>query len=164
MDIALIIIAIILSVVGVIGSIVPALPGPPINYIALLLIQWAFQPYSVATLVTIGVFTVIILALDYLIPIWTAKKYGATKQGITGSIIGMLIGILFTPIGMIFGTLVGAIIGDLIAGKTTQQATRSGAAILFGTVLSIGFKFILSITMSLLVVYEVFNYFINKHH
>lgn len=163
MDVVLIIIAVVLSIVGIIGSIVPGLPGHPLNYIALLIIQWVFKPFSIATLIVMGVFTLIVLILDYFIPIWTAKKYGATKQGIIGSILGMFIGMFFTPVGMIAGAFAGAVIGDMLAGKIVGQATKSGLATLFGTLLSIGFKLILSITMSSLIAYEIFNYFVGNY-
>lgn len=155
MEITLIIIAILLSVIGIIGCIIPGMPGVPLNYIAMLLLQWAFQPYGLVTLVIFGVLTIIVSVLDYTIPIWTAKRFGATKQGIWGSIIGMILGIFFTPVGMILGTLLGAVIGDLIAGRTTPQATRSGLGSLFGTLVTVGIKLTLAAVIALSAVYEV---------
>lgn len=155
MDTLLIIFAVLLSLTGIIGCIIPGLPGHPLNYIAMLLLHWAFQPFAISTLLIFGILTIAITVLDYMIPLWTGKKFGATKQGIIGSIIGMLLGMAFTPIGMILGTLLGAVIGDMIAGRTTAQATKSGLGTLFGTFLSIGIKLILSGTMSFFVVYEI---------
>lgn len=155
---ALIIIAVLLCVIGIIGCIVPGLPGVPLNFIAMLLLQWAFQPYSIATLIVFGVLTVIITVLDYMIPVWTAKRFGATKLGIWGSVIGMIAGIFFTPIGMILGTLLGAIIGDLIAGRTATQATRAGLGSLFGTFATIGIKLMLAGGITFSVCYKIIKF------
>ena len=158
MDIVLFLVAILLSIIGIIGSVIPGLPGHPLNYIALLLVQWAVQPFSMSTLILFGVLTIVVFILDYYIPILTAKKYGATKQGIAGSIIGMFVGMFFTPIGMIIGTLAGAIIGDKIAGRTHQQAAKSGLATLSGTLMSIGFKLVMAGWMTVLVVYKLIEF------
>ena len=139
---------------GLAGCIVPGLPGPPLNYTGMLFIQYLWKPYETSTLIVFGILTVGIIAIDFLLPIWFAKKYGATKQGIWGSIIGMLIGIFFTPIGMILGLLLGAIIGDLIAGKTSNQATLSGLATFLGTFLAIGLKLGLAGVMTFFVIYD----------
>ena len=155
MDTLLIILAILLCIVGFIGSIIPGLPGHPLNYLAMWCIQWPLHPFTTTTLIVFGVLTVIVLVLDYLIPIWTGKKYGATRQGIIGSMIGMLLGIVFTPIGMLLGTFLGAIIGDMVAGRTTSQATRSGVATFMGTIISIGFKVALSGIMTFMVFYKL---------
>ena len=154
-DIILILTAIILSIVGILGCIVPGLPGPPLNYISMLIIQYQYQSFSYLTLIVFGILTALILVIDYILPIWFAKKFGATKQGIWGSVIGMVAGMFLTPIGMILGILLGAIIGDLIAGRTTSQASKSGLATFTGTLMSIGLKLMISGTMLVLVVIEI---------
>jgi len=154
----LIIIALLLCITGIIGCIVPGLPGVPLNFIAMLMIHWAFQPYNTVTLIIFGVLTVIVTVLDYMIPIWTAKRFGATKWGIWGSVIGMIAGIFFTPVGMILGTLLGAIIGDLIAGRTATQATRAGLGSLFGTLATMGIKLMLAGGMTFSVVYKIIKF------
>jgi uncharacterized protein YqgC (DUF456 family) len=82
------------------------------------------------------------------------KKYGATKQGIWGSVIGMLVGMFFTPVGMILGLLLGAIIGDMMGGRNTKDATKSGIATFFGTLVSLGTKLIVAGLISSFVVIE----------
>ena len=141
-------------IIGLIGCVMPGLPGPPLNFAGLLLVQYVHKPYETHTLIIFGILTAIVLIIDYLLPVWFAKKFGATKKGIWGSIIGMFVGLFFTPVGMILGLLIGAIIGDLLAGRTTQQASRSGIAIFLGTLLSVGLKFGVSSVISLFVFYE----------
>ncbi len=148
METLLIVIAVLLTVLGFVGSIVPALPGPPLSYIALLLLQWAIHPFSTTLLVVTGIITLLIVAFDYLLPVWTAKKYGATKQGVWGSVIGMMMGIIFPPIGMIAGLIVGAVVGDLIAGRSFSQAATSASGTVFGTLITIGLKLTWCVVLS----------------
>lgn len=149
-------IAIVFTLVGVIGSVLPALPGLPFNYIALLMLQYYYKPFSTTFLVVMAVAVMIIMVLDYFLPIWTAKKFGATKQGIWGSMIGMIAGIIFTPIGMLLGMFAGAVIGDMMAGKESKDALKSGVATFFGTLLSIGIKLICAGTMAWYFFVELF--------
>lgn len=158
METFLIITALLLSLTGIIGCIVPGLPGHPLNYIALWVIQWVFQPFSHTVLIVFGILTAVVLVLDYFIPIWTGKKFGATRQGIIGSMIGMLIGLFFTPVGIMMGTIAGAIIGDLMAGRTGAQAVKSGIATFIGTLASIGLKLLLAGIMTLLVITKTMEY------
>ena len=76
-----------------------------------------------------AVVTVVVYAIDYMIPIWGTKKFGGSKRGVWGSIIGLLIGLFFAPFGLIsiiIGPFVGAVIGELTAGKDSSTALRSG--------------------------------------
>ncbi|HNQ12589.1 MAG TPA: DUF456 domain-containing protein [Bacteroidia bacterium] len=139
-DLLLLSIGVVLNMVGIAGCIIPGLPGPPISYLSLLIIQWQHSYFSTTLLIVLGILTMVVLMADYFIPIWTGKKFGATKQGIRGSIIGMFIGIFLTPIGMIAGLIAGSILGDLSANRTLMQAGTAGIGVLFGTLLSIGIK------------------------
>ncbi len=144
----------LLCIIGLMGCIVPGLPGPPLNFVGLLLVQYVHKPYETYTLIIFGILTIAVLVIDYLLPVWFAKKFGATKKGIWGSIIGMFVGVFFTPVGMILGLLIGAIIGDLLAGRSAPQASRSGIAIFLGTLLSVGLKLGVSGFISVFVFYE----------
>ena len=131
---------------GLAGCIVPALPGPPLNYLALFLIKLAF-PDSVSWIILIifGVITLAITILDYLLPIWGAKVYKASKYGIWGSIIGMIVGIFFfPPWGMIVGILFGAVCGELLAGKKSSEAFNIGIVTFIASTIMIIAKLIIS--------------------
>lgn len=154
MDYLLIIFSILLCFAGLAGCILPGLPGPPLNYLSLILLQWAFEPFSMTFMMVWAVVVIVITILDYFLPVWTAKKFGATRPGIIGSIAGMILGIFFTPIGMIAGLIAGAIIGDLIAGRQLHKAVGSGAATAFGTLLTIGIKLIVSGIMAFYTLFE----------
>ncbi len=161
MEILLIAVALILSILGLIGSILPGLPGHPLNYLALWFVQWAIQAFSNTYLLVLGILTLVVLVLDMMIPIWTGKKFGATRQGITGSIIGMILGIFLTPVGMILGMIAGAILGDMIAGRNSVQATKSGLATFLGTLISMGLKLVIAGYMFAILILKTFQYYLN---
>jgi len=89
----------ILLLLGLIGCVLPALPGPPLSYAALILLEIAThgEAFTTNDLIFWAVITIVVTVMDYIIPVMGAKKYGATKAGVWGSVIGMVIGILFSP-------------------------------------------------------------------
>ena len=145
METILIVVAILLIVGGLVGSVLPVLPGPPIAYAGIVLAHFFTDiHFTTIALVLYGVFTALILAVDYIIPAYWVKKSGGTKWGSNGSIIGMLVGIVFfPPVGMLVGTFVGAVIGEMLAGQKQEIALKSGIAtflgFLAGTFLKVSF-------------------------
>ncbi|MBQ6790844.1 MAG: DUF456 domain-containing protein [Paludibacteraceae bacterium] len=142
MDITLIVIAFVLMLIGIIGCIVPGLPGTPIAYAGLWVAQATDKiDFSWQFLLIWGIVTVVIFVLDYIVPAWGTKKYGGTKWGVWGSTIGVFVGLFFGAAGVILGPLVGAILGELISGKQLNDALRAGwgsfIGILFSTVLKL---------------------------
>jgi uncharacterized protein YqgC (DUF456 family) len=137
MDILLIIIGIILIVTAFIGCVLPALPGPPLGYLALILLQFgSTSPFSTNYLLILGAVIAGIFALDYLLPVFGAKVFGVSKYGTWGSFIGMIIGLIFfPPFGLIIGVILGAVIGELAAGKEKSDALKAGAATFALTIL-----------------------------
>lgn len=124
MYIALAVIAFILLATGLIGSVVPAIPGPPLSYAGLLLLQWSGRGgFSVTFLVIWGAITVVVTVSDYILPAWLTKKFGGSKMAVTGSILGLIAGVFFfPPLGLLAGPFVGALIGELLHNQT--QAKR----------------------------------------
>jgi hypothetical protein len=143
LNVALIIIGLILAIAGMVGCILPIIPGPMLSFSALLLLSWikSWQVFSQTFLIVMGILTALLLLLDYVAPALGAKKYGASKRGLWGSAIGMIIGIFFIPPwGMIVGAFIGALVGEMAAGKSGHKALRAGWGILIGNVLVIGLK------------------------
>ena len=128
MDYLLITVGIILLIVGILGCVLPMLPGPPMSYFALLLLHFTKgHQFEVKFLVIWAVITTIVVILDYLIPVWGTKKFGGSKQGVWGSVVGLVLGLfVFPPFGIILGPFIGAVIGELVAGKETGAAFKSG--------------------------------------
>jgi uncharacterized protein YqgC (DUF456 family) len=140
---ALIIAGFLVAVMGLIGCILPVLPGPLLSFLSLLILSMArsWTPFSPGFLITLGVLTGIVFLLDYLIPLVGAKRYGASRFGLWGSVMGMLIGIfLFPPFGLFVGGFLGAVIGELFSGKTGDHAFRAGVGVFVGNVLATGLK------------------------
>ncbi len=128
MDYVLIGLGVIFIISGILGCVLPVIPGPPLSYVGLLLLHFTegYQ-FSSKFLIIWAIITAVVYALDYLIPAWGTKKFGGSKRGVWGSIIGLVIGLFFfPPFGIIIGPFAGAVIGELTAGKDHIAALKSG--------------------------------------
>ena len=146
MDFVLIGFGMILMTVGIIGCVLPFLPGPPLNYIGLLLLHFTGRyDFSTEFLVLWAIITAVVYGVDLLIPVWGTKKFGGSKYGIWGSIIGLLAGFLFfPPFGIIIGPFAGAVVGELVAGKDSGAALKSGFGSFVGFVAGTVLKLVAS--------------------
>ena len=143
MIIVSIIIGFLLALVGIAGCVLPAIPGPPLSFLALLLLSYVknWEPFSAAFLIIMGALAVSLIIADYVIPAVGAKKYGASKYGIWFSIIGMILGIVFIPpFGIFIGAFIGAIFGEILAGKKGRTALKVGWGVFIGNMVGIGLK------------------------
>jgi len=140
--IAAIFLGIILLIAAFIGCVVPALPGPPFGFLALLLLKLTETSlFTKDFIIIMGIITGCVYLLDYVLPLLGAKMFKATKQGIWFSVLGMIIGIFFfPPFGIILGLLIGAIIGELIAGKAKTEALKVGFVSFIFSLLAIFIK------------------------
>jgi len=141
--IVLIILGLLFAIIGLIGCILPVIPGPPLSFFALIILSYAkdWEPFSTIFLIIMAGFTVVVTVLDYVVPAIGAKRYGASKLGVWGSIIGMLIGFfIFPPWGMLIGAIIGALAGELAGGKKAKKALRAGWGVFVGNTMSIGLK------------------------
>lgn len=160
MEIALLILAGVLAIAGLLGSVVPILPGAPLNFIGIVILYFVKDEgvVSLTALIIFGVLTLIAIVIDYVLPIAKAKAFGASKYGIWGSIIGMIVGLLaFSFIGMVVGTFLGAVIGELINRKKMGQAMTAGAATFLGTFLAMIVKLVISSVMTVYFFIKVFS-------
>jgi len=157
MDYFLAAVSIAISIIGLIGCLLPVIPGPPLSYIALLIIQTtAFGTLSTITMVVIGGITVVVTILDYVIPAWTTRKFGGSRRGAIGATLGLFIGMLFfPPIGIIIGPFIGAFFGEISGGANNAKATKSAIGSFIGFVFGTGIKIALSGTMLYMVIREV---------
>jgi uncharacterized protein YqgC (DUF456 family) len=151
MDIALLVFAAILTILGVIGNIIPIIPGTPFNYIALLVLHFVRggEVFSTTFLIVFGILTAISLAMDYILPILGAKLHGVSRWGIAGSVVGMLVGLVLLSLpGMVLGMFAGAVAGEIIARKKAHQALKAGLATFVGSLAALVLKFGLSVVMA----------------
>lgn len=142
MDVLWLTLGIILMLIGLAGSILPFLPGPPLCFLALLIQQLqSTPPYTTDFLLTWGAITVVILVLDYVIPLYGTKRFGGTKYGMWGCAIGLVAGLWLGPAGLVIGPFVGAFVGELIGNARSQHALRAAlgsfAGFVFGTLLKL---------------------------
>lgn len=148
----LIVLAIILCITGIIGSVVPGLPGPPLSWVGVLLAYLSHKlggadMSMTSVLIWLGV-TVVVSVLDYTIPARCTKLAGGTKAGSTGATIGMILGMFLTPIGMIPCSLLGAFLAEwLQENKSIGGALKSAVGTFIGFMLGSGLKIIASGTM-----------------
>jgi uncharacterized protein len=142
MDVLWIIIGAILMLVGLIGCILPFLPGPPLCFIALWLQQLKDEkPFTSTFLWIWAAITVVVLILEYIIPAYGTKRYGGSKLGMWGCIIGMVGGFWLGPLGIIIGPFVGALVGELVNNANSENALRAAfgsfVGFLFGTLIKL---------------------------
>ena len=128
MDYLLIGLGIIFIISGILGCVLPVIPGPPLSYVGLLLLHFTERyQFSTKFLIIWAIITVLVYALDYVIPAWGTKKFGGSKRGVWGRIIGLIVGLFFfPPLGIIIGPFAGAVIGELSLGKDSGAALKSG--------------------------------------
>jgi len=131
-----VILGIIFCVVGIAGSLLPLLPGPPIAFAGILLQLFRNpDPFEAKTYWIFGAVTVVTIVLDYLIPIWGTKRFGGTKYGAWGCTIGFIAAFWLGPLGVIIGPFVGAFVGELIGGKDSKSSLKSAIGSFVGFLL-----------------------------
>ena len=157
--IVLIILGLLFALIGLVGCILPVIPGPPLSFFALIILSYAknWEPFSSIFLIIMAGLTIVVTILDYVVPASGAKKYGASRLGVWGSIIGMLFGLFFfPPWGMLIGAIGGALAGELAAGKEGKKALRAGWGVFVGNMVSIGLKLAFSGVILFFYVKEMF--------
>jgi uncharacterized protein YqgC (DUF456 family) len=144
MDIFLAILAILCAVIGLAGSVVPALPGPPISWVGLLVLSftdyydrpawWLWMWLGVVIAVTL---------LDNLLPVVMTKKFGGSRAATWGTVIGMIVGMFFGPWGLILGPFAGAYLGEAIGNRSEGRvALRVATGAFFAFMGGVGIKLI----------------------
>ena len=143
------IVAILLVLAGIAGSVLPALPGVPLVFAGLLIGAWIdhFQKVGWFTLVVLGLLTLLSFAVDFLATSMGAKRVGASKWAIAGSALGTLAGLFFGIPGLILGPFLGAVAGELIARRGQRQAVRSGLGAWIGLLVGTAGKLALIFAM-----------------
>jgi uncharacterized protein YqgC (DUF456 family) len=149
MTTALWIVAVALIVVGVIGTVLPALPGAILVFAGVVLGAWIddFTRISGWTLLVLGILTLLSWAIDYVAALAGAKKAGASRQALIGAAIGTVAGVFTGFVGLLFLPLVGAAAGEYLAQRELLRAGRVGIAtwlgMLVGTVLKVAVVFLM---------------------
>jgi uncharacterized protein YqgC (DUF456 family) len=149
-DILLLVLGIMCMLIGLLGCMLPVLPGPPLSWAGLLLLHFSdYADFSLNFLIFWAAITLLVTVLDYIVPVWGAKKFGGSRSGTWGAAIGMVAGIfIFPPVGLILMPFLGAFIGELLEGKETALAFRAALGTFIGFLLGTGLKLAASLMMT----------------
>ena len=162
MDIALLVVGFILMLVGILGSFLPVLPGPPVSWLGLLLLHlteaipqnWMFLG------ITAGV-AVLVFALDYIIPAMGTKKFGGSRAGMIGTTIGLVVSLVFPILGffgIIIWPFVGALVGELINKADQKTALKAAFGSFMGFLTGTFLKFLVAVVFLGLFISKAWEY------
>lgn len=161
MDTFLLITGFLLMVVGIVGSLLPVLPGPPTGWVGLLLLYLtSIVPMDKMLLgVALGV-ALLITILDYVIPAIGTKKFGGSKHGMWGTTIGLIVGLISPfPLGFLVGAFLGAFIGEMIYdNQDVNRATKAAFGSFLGFLTSTFLKLTVSILFLILFISKVWEF------
>lgn len=143
-------IAAVLNIVGIIGSVVPGLPGPPLCLAALILCCIALpSPIAIIATVILAIVVLFAVIMDYVAPGILANKAGGGKKATWGANIGMIVGLFFTPWGIIVGPFLGAFLGETLDGSDLKKSLKISGITVLTLAISTLFKLLLSISILL---------------
>lgn len=147
--------AALLVLAGIAGIVLPALPGVPLVFAGLLLAAWAdgFNRVGWVAVLVLGGLTVMSIVLDVLSTTLGARKLGASRLAMLGSLAGTVIGLFFMPLGLFIGPFAGALLGEYLHGRRLGKAARVGIGTWLGMVLGVALK--LGLVMAMLVVFGI---------
>jgi len=149
MTIVLWIVAVVMVIVGLIGVVLPALPGHMLIFAGLVVGAWAegFTRVGVWTLVVLGLMALASYGVDFVAVALGAQRLGASPRAMTGAALGTLAGLFFGLPGVIIGPFVGAVIGELTTHRDFGKAGKAGVAawigFAIGTAVKVGIAFLM---------------------
>jgi uncharacterized protein YqgC (DUF456 family) len=150
MDTLLWILAVALIVVGVVGTVLPMLPGAALVFAGILLAAWIddFQRITMTTVIVCGLLTLVAWGADYVSAMLGAKKAGASRLAVIGAAIGTVLGLFTGLVGVLFMPLVGAAIGEYVSDRDAVRAAHVGVATWVGLLLGTIAKVVVTFMMA----------------
>lgn len=146
--------ALLLALAGLAGTILPALPGIPLVFAGMLLAAWAdgFERIGLATLAVLAALTLLSLLLDFWATAMGARRVGASGRALTGAVLGTFVGMFFGIAGVFLGPFLGAVAGELLHLRSLDRrgigrAAKVGAGTWMGIVVAVGLKLTLAFAM-----------------
>lgn len=158
-DILLVLLGLVLIILGMIGSFLPVLPGPPVSWVGLLVLYFTNAiPVSITFLVVTGIVAIAMFVLDYIIPAAGTKRFGGSKAGAIGTTLGLIVGILAPiPFGILIGPFVGALIGEMAFNKSdSKTAVKAATGSVLGFLASSFMKFVVCLGFLGLFFFKIF--------
>ncbi len=140
LSILMTVLGVVFLAAGFVGCVVPAIPGPILAFISLILISipggWAIFQWWL--LVIVGALTLFATVIDNILPAWASKKSGAGKPGVWGSVAGMIVGSFFIPpFGTIIGAFAGALLGEMLFNRENKKPLKAALGVFRGTLFGI---------------------------
>lgn len=155
MDYILILLSFLFAFIGLLGAVVPVLPGPPLSFVGLLMLYFCDgNDVSTTALVIAGVLAAVITVIDYIAPVWFTKKAGGSKAGVWGATIGLVIGLFLGVIGIIIGPFLGAFLGELVNETPPEKALKVAFVSFLAFIVTTGMKLLYSIVLLVMVFTE----------
>lgn len=144
--------ALLVMLAGLLCTLVPALPGPPLVLAAAIIHRLVFGAASINNLVLIILIwlTVVALVFDFLASLLGTRKFGATWRGMVGAVVGGIIGLFFALPGIILGPFLGAMLFEMLGDKEFKEAVHAGLGAMVGLLLGVVGKFSICTVMILL--------------
>lgn len=144
--------ALLVMLTGLIGSVLPVIPGIPLMLVAAIGHRLYFGAASVSNLVLLVLvgLTLVSLLFDFLASLLGAKKFGATWRGMTGAVVGGIVGLFFSLPGIILGPFLGAMLFEMLGDKEFKKAAHAGLGATVGLLLGIVGKFSIGVVMIML--------------
>lgn len=151
--------AIVLMLLGSVGTFLPVLPGVSVVFLGMLILAWQehFQTISFTMVVVLGVLALLSFLVDFVLAFYTTKKAGASKYALWGLAVGSLLGLVMGGIGIFVGAIVGALLGEYAFNRNFQRATTAGLSAGLGFVLAFVVKLVLLLLMFGLFAYAYFS-------
>ena len=147
-------------ILGLIGSLAPILPGPPLSWIGLLILHLTNAvPMNLTFIIITFIIAIAIFILDYIIPAVGSKRFGGTRAGMIGTSIGLVIGLLAPiPGGIIIGPFVGAFIGEMMNAPNYGIAFKSAVGSFIGFLASTFIKLVVAVVYLGLFLSKIWDY------
>lgn len=159
MEIFALILSLIIILIGIAGTILPALPGPILVYLGFVVYGAlaGFDKLGLSFFLISGIIVAILYFLDIYTSKLGTKLYGGSKEAGIGAAIGLFIGLIaLGPIGIILGPLLGAFLVELFIGKEVKDSFISGLGSLVGLLGGTIFKILIEIAMVIYFLIKIF--------
>jgi uncharacterized protein YqgC (DUF456 family) len=139
----------LLALTGLVGMLLPVLPGAPLLFLGLLCAAWAedFQYVGVWTLVALALMAALTYLVEFLGSVFGASRFGGSRRAMAGAAIGGILGLPLGLPGILLGPFVGAVVGELSLQRSLDQATRAGIGTVIGMAIGVAGKFAIGVAM-----------------
>ncbi|MBT8255861.1 MAG: DUF456 domain-containing protein [Bacteroidia bacterium] len=158
MDLLFVIVGFILVLVGILGSILPVIPGTPLSWLGLIVLYLAPSlEFNWSFIIITGIVAIGIYIMDYIIPAIGTKRFGGSRAGVWGTTIGLIVGLIAPiPFGILIGPFVGALVGELLFNETEgPKAFKAAVGSFFGFLASTFIKLFATLIYLGLFIYHV---------